>query len=310
MDLLRDIKESGSLLRVTWATSVDGEDVSIVREGRLETLKWSVETIHDIGWEFMFTWVGTAGSDGRRVASTRDDNSSDTVALTASLNQLVDVLVGLNVAIGNKFKVPTASSFSLGQLEALAKVPLALVSGFLADAQSMVAKVTRIGDIIATTGNEPFAIANMFVEFARATVVQSNAAIDKLTATPPDLMSSKSTALDMLRAAKVFGRSVVEQQRLAGTASDLEHKARLQVSNNPGGPVPTYAAGSPFKGSGILAVYEVRAGDTPLSISMWFYQSPDYVLAILKANHLPWGTVNLTTGQVLIIPELPSKKGG
>lgn len=305
MAFVEEVKGAGSLLRVTWTTQVDGDDVTVAREGRLVTISWDIDTPHDIAWEFNFEWVGKTGTNSKRVTSTRDDSSSQTVALNSALNGLVDTLIGLNASLANRPTTP-ANVFSLGQLEALASYPMQLVSAFLRKAQSIVTQVQRVGDVITTVGTEPAAINNMFVEFAVNAKNGADNTHDELTGIPAELMSSNTDAVSMLRAAQVFGQATDGMRTLSDTATDLAIQARQHISSNPGGPTPTKAAGSPFSGS--IAVYECHAGDTPVLVSMQFYNSPDYVLAILQANHLPWWTVTLPVGKILTIPQVPRVK--
>lgn len=309
MEFIEDIRRSGALLRVTWTTSADGIDYNLVREGRLEDTKWTFKTIHDLGWELTFTWVGLSGTDSARLAvSTRDDKTSDTVSLNAALNDMVAVLIAEGIAQGSASRPQSASFFSIGQLEAFAKGPFDLLTYFARKAQQIVSNVTQIGDVIASIGNEPFAISNLFVEFAHSTVIQTNATYDKLTSTPPDLLSTNYRVSDVTRACKAFGQSVEAQERISATAKALEFKARVALSHNPGGATPTQQPGSPLHGTGMLAIYEAKQGDTPITVSVQFYQSPDYAVNIMKANHLPWTTVSFDRGKVLVIPELPAKQ--
>lgn len=307
MDFVESIKDGGRLLRVTWATQVDGGDRTTVREGRLSSIKWDVDTPHDIGWEFMFAWVGKDGSNGQKVVSTRQDSTAQTTALTSSLTSLVTMLTALNVTANPTTGVPpSANVFNLGEVEGLAPLPLRLVSAFTLRAQALAANVTTVEAVIVTTGSQPVALSNMYVEFATATQLAAIIAYDQMNGIPFELMTANSDVASMLYAALVFGQCVDGMRGLSDTATDLAVQARQHISSNPGGPTPTKAAGSPFSGS--IGTYECRPGDTPLTVSMAFYDSPDYVVGLLQANHLPWWTVCFKDGQILTIPAVPTKK--
>lgn len=307
MEFFEEMLAGGALLQVTWAAqAVGGNDVQIVRVGRLESVDWSPETIHDVPWEITFAWVGRTGTTGQSVVSTRDDNTADATSLNSALNAAQSTLTALNFNTGSS--PPDVTVLSLGDLESLATSPFTAVNTFIANVQASITNIQQVGAIAASTTDQPFATANLYVEFSNLTVVQTNASLDQLSAIPPDLMTSNSDALSVILAMGTFGQAWDAMLTLGGAAKDMELKSRAQVSSNPGGAKPSVLAASFLAGAAPLAIHTCREGDTPVSLSVRYYNSPDLVAEILKANSLPWWTVVLTPGQVLTIPPAPRHK--
>ena len=304
-DTLDDIRRCGSLLRVTWSTSSGSDGYTIVRDGRLEECKWSFDTVHDVGWELNFTWIGVGGdNDGPAVTSTRDDKSIDTVSMNTALAGLVTQAIDMGIQLTNSSKPQAASFFSLGNLEAIAQTPFKILQSFTRKVQATVSAVMQVRDFVASIGNEGHAMSNSYNEFAVSVRNETMSTHDQLSRTPPELVTTRDGVSDMTRAYAMFARAMESQEALIGTSQDLMFKTAQLQSANPGGASPTQGLKSSLTGSGMIAVYETRDGDTAIGISMKFYGTPDRAVDILKANRLPWMTVTFQRGKVLTIPEL------
>jgi|SRR5580693_7742039 hypothetical protein len=335
MEFFEEMLAGGALLQVTWAAqAIGGNDVQIVRVGRLSQVEWTPDTIHDVPWELTFDWVGRTGTTGQSVVSTRDDNTADATSLNAALSNAASVLAALNVVASNNtlgsflsqyqaffgqvggfissggspagaFIPPPASATSVGTAEALADGPSNIVTLMQLQVQAAQANAQQIAATIASTSGQPSATANLYVEFSNLAVVQANSSLDQLSAIPPDLMSNNSDAMSVILAMNTFGQAWEATLSLSGAAKDLELKSRSQVSNNPGGAKPSVMAASFLSGSAPLAIHTCRQGDTAVSLSVRYYNSPDLVSQILKANGLPGWTVMLDPGKQLVIPAFP-----
>jgi len=309
MTFIEDIQRQGALLRVVWSTADGGVAQNITREGRIEDIKWNVETAYDIGWEFDFTWTGRLGSDGQRVTATRIDNTASAIALQVSINNFITGVAGLGLGIGQQ---PSSSFFALGQFETLSTSPITLLTAFTALMQGNLNNLTTLGNVFVTQGNQTFATSNTYTDFASTTAQDSYATMDTLSAIPSELLSKNQDVGSLLDAVVTFGEAWTLAEQLADDSTTLVLNARTNMSYNAGGAIATntYSPGSPVRGIGLLGTYETRKNDTPITVSMRFYNSPDYVMFLLEYNHLPWFTVQFPPGKILMIPVQPVQPGG
>jgi hypothetical protein len=309
MTFVEDIQRQGALLRVSWSTADGVVAQNITREGRLEDIAWKVQTAYDVEWEFDFTWTGRLGSDGQRVTATRLDNTADAIALQVSMNNFITGIGNLGLGIGQE---PSSSYYALGQFETLSTDPIDLLIDFTDLVQDNLGDLTTLGNVYVTQGNQTFATSNTYTDFAATTAQDSYATMDALSAIPSELLSKNQDVGSLLDAVVTFGEAWSLIEQLSDDSTTLVLNARTNMSYNPGGAVPTntYSPGSPVRGIGLLATYETRKNDTPITVSMRFYNSPDYVMYLLEYNHLPWYTVLFPPGQILMIPVQPVQPGG
>lgn len=297
---------SAARLRVTWMTTlVGGRPFQIVREGRIKDLEIKVDTAHDIAWSATFEWMSRGGTI-QKVVAVRDGAAADSVTVNAAVNDFLGKLGSARFLASNQHLHLSSNRFTLGQLEALASYPLKLVNSLKRTLQQQVGNLKRLGDIANTLRNEPFAIANTAVDFARNTVAICNQFQDQFSRTPVEKLTLKHNVADLTRAVSFFGLALEAQRVVGRRAYELEAQARQKLSANPGGPGESSRQSS-ARGK-LLAVHVTRQGDTPSALSSRYYGTPDRALDILKANRLPWNQVSFARGTPLIIPQLDSQK--
>lgn len=304
------IQRAGARLRVTWQdVTPAGFTIFTVREGRMSSFNAKPDRITDIPWTADFVWVGR-GAGPQRVASTRDGGAADAKdALESQLTDFGDSLAATTVATilpGRFPKVP--SSLTLGQLEALANGPLALVQSVTRSIQSKISDLQRLGQIAATLKDEPFAIAEAVSDAAQNTVSIAKNFYNTMSGQPAEVQSRKTDAASVIRASSTFGATIDSQRRLARAAQAIADQNRAIVTRNPGGPGASARRTSAMSAAKLLAVHVCRRGDTPQRLSTHYYRTPDLAVEILQANELPWNTVTFDVGKTLIIPLMPSKK--
>ncbi len=322
-DAFESIGRSGARLRVTWQVrgvirdggtsfgngSDRSQDLTIVREGMVDQAEFAHDRATDIGWTVKFEWA-SRGRSAAKVADARDD--ADVSAVTTGLESAV---AATNAAINAKLVELKktvrlgASRFTLGQLEALAGAPLALVKSFSRALQTQLSQIRRIGQIVGKARALPFEVANAAVDFARETVSTANAFHDEVSRTPPELLTNKTKVSSLLRSTRYFGQTTEEailSARQAQATQDSLRRARVSGDNRG---ILAARASSQASGTTILAVHRVRAGETPERLSAKFYGSPDHADVILKTNRLPGSTPTLTPGLLVVIPSLASAAG-
>lgn len=284
--ILRDSLEAlfrrGARLAVTWSTAgVSPTDVQddIYREGRARSWKFQHDRAQDIKWEVEFNWLGR-GRTQQRATSVRDDTAT---SATNALASAIDALT--------KLIVP----------------PLDPFTSFL---RSLQKGISQIQNAIATAqhfATLPFSIANQIVGTVRDMQAVCNQTLDMLGRQPAELLALRLSVHDLTNAYAHQGQvgdAVVNAARQANRAGSVLvsrvfsaalRGQRLPSTNN-------------VAVSDVLAVYITRQGDTPHTVSMRYYGTPDHDIDILKANDLPWSQPSFPPGQALIIPNLQTVK--
>lgn len=114
----------------------------------------------------------------------------------------------------------------------------------------------------------------------------------------------KQGVSDLTRAAEYFGKTLDEQRNINARARELAAQSREVLTRNPGGANNSSAATSGTRQGLLKAIHVTIEGDTPMGLSIRYYETPDHAVDILNANGLPWSQVTFEKGSILIIPEL------
>ncbi len=309
-DLLDEIFYGGSRLRVSWVSiGSDGTRGTVVREGRATEWEFPTDRLSDISWKITFDWYGRGGSI-QKVVSTRDEGVA---GATTALNAAIEASLGLSLpslpSLPRLPKLPKIPTFSLATLEALTKLPTKLLSDFTRNITSITSKIKQFGQIIDTARNLPNALANTALASAKNSMGIANAFVDKMSRMPIEQATTQRNVRDIVRTAKVLGQNLEAAQAIARASKQLEMKVRSASSANPGGPAVGGAKQATSRASSIITTHIVKQGETLLTISVKYYQSPDHAVDIARANHMPWHTINVDRGKILLIPVLKSSAG-
>lgn len=308
-DLIEDIARSGRRLRVSWVvdgTSADQRSKT-VREGRIKKWEFKHQRMQDIQWNLEFHWLGR-GRAQQRVVSVRDD--SQTAALAALNADFVDFLSAAKAQdfiSSNKLTRLSSTTVTLGQLEAIANAPNAILTSAT---RQLTRQLNTFKDAVAL-GKKfvtmPAQLANTTVDFARNTLAIANKTSDSLSRIPVELMSVKTKVSDVTRAAQYFGKNVDACRRVSRRAHEYDLKVRSQrVTGALRGELDRSQTTS--RPSDVLATVVTKEGDTPQRLSMRYYQTPDHAIDILRTNRLPDYQTSFAKGKIIIIPNLTTTR--
>ena len=320
---LRDICDGmfrgGGRLRVSWivstvytsssGTRTTGEH-NVIREGRCKSWEFPHDRVEDIGWKFQFEWQ-SRGGEMQKAIDTRDDTFESAYAKfsAAGENALRAISDAKIRSIKSGLK-GSASSLTLGQLQALAGAPQALVDSFGRQVQKQLTTLQELTTFVNTVRSMPYALANSAVGIARNVVTVCNQTSASLSRTPPEAHTMTNNVNDLTRNACYLGGVVIETQGLARVAQAIETSSMLALSKlNARGAGNSNRTNQNTTQRTTLGVHIVRDGDTPLSISMKWYQSPNHAADLLRANRMPIDTVRLQVGKPLVVPSLSSVAG-
>lgn len=312
MEVFDDLRMRGRRLRVSFIQQsvVSAATGRIVREGRLKRFKISVQDLSLLDWEAEFHWVGRGGTS-QKVTSTRADAMPSAVAALAVATDAMQKAI-TDAESTNTRVHRSATKFTLGQLESLAKAPGKLSANLARSVSHTLSQVQQVGRILTTLKNAPYAVANNALGAARQAVEVCNQFQDQLSRTPAELLSAQNKVSDIARAQSHFGKLGDSSVVMARVAQELEDKARAQASAQARSGTRAQASVKVTSGGvsqDMLGVYVTKRGDTPESVSVHYYRTPDHAVDIMKANRLPWHTAILKPGTPLFIPALPTSKG-
>ena len=310
-DALESIGRSGRRLRVTWAVTGATPDLSgkLVREGRVKQAEFSHDRVTDIRWSIQFEWVSRGGAKKIPITTRQDSVAAAISQCTTAAQQLAALYDG---TIRSKIPgIPNSTSFfGLGQLESLANYPSQLAKAISQKGEQFTSTLAQIQNISTKLVNAPKVLANTFISTAKNLVDTSQGFVQTLGQVPYELASSTSRVTDVGRAASYFGQLSDGSRNVALQAQAIADQFRAAQSHAPldGQLSPQTRAGStPDR---VLAAIITRAGDTPLSLSIRFYRSPDHGVDILTANKLPWHQTAFDQGTRIIIPVLSNAAVG
>jgi hypothetical protein len=264
----------------------------IVREGRAKEWEFNPERSDDIKWTVSWEWVSRGQAQLQKAVSTRDDDPS---ALAAQVTGGVNDVVNL---------INTPSTLSLGQLEAFAKLPLTIANNFSRQILALQSRFQQIVGIGLTLAETPAQLANETLNLATNTVAIVNQTRQQFGEVPAELNAQGGRFVDVMRATNFQGQVYEAARTLGRTAQASATKSRIVASTNPGGGVKGSQQTAATTAAQILAVYRAKDTDTPQTVAAKFYGNADQALAILQANHLPYGLTAFVGNPVLIIPRL------
>jgi hypothetical protein len=296
---LEDIFRSGHLLRVTWSVNNTdvGESINLIRVGRASQWNFAFDRAQDIHWEITFDWKGRG--DASENISTRDDS------IVAAGNEVSAALAqALLKAKALNLSSSSANSLSLGQLDALAGYPNALVKGITRSLQTVIDQFAQVGDIVSKLKSVPFAISNTVVDFAHNNVAVAKQFMDNMGRTPIELMTLKSNTSAVAHAGKLFFDTNDSVELAARLSAELERKFRLAAMQARQMRDLGAHERSSNDENDIIGVYVTKEGDTPEKVSMRYYKNPDHGIDILRSNKLPYHQPKFRPGMPLIIPRL------
>lgn len=262
VDLVDDIRMSGSLLDVQWGTRT--------RRGHIAKFTQNWHNTNDVEWEIEFTWI----SKGQVVTAPRvasDDASGMSRRTRANVDEFVDVTSALPT---------TPQSDWYDRVQDL----LGNLTGY----------VTQFEGAVSQTYNQalrPFDMLRSSASTLSSVIVDATTAYDILQSTPPEQLFN--TALDGLPdSVNQFSRMLVgisyvtsaqaaARQTIEDATIDRDTLLKLLTSD-------------------VEKAYVAVANDDLLVISQKFYNTPDQWRKIMLYNSLR--TPEVSVGQLIFIP--------
>jgi len=311
-DILDAMLYSGRKLRVIWwAYDWKQNPHSIIRVGRAKDWEFPHDRLEDIGWKINWAWSGRGGSFSPVISTREDMAQASQAAVQAAADNVSRAIADAKIKSYKNSIVKSASHLTLGQLEALANAPKDIVDSFGRVIQQQADQLARVAALADKFRRVPYQIADSAVRTARNLVTLCNQFHDTMSRNPPELSSLKQDAADLTRATKYFGQTLDAEQALARQAQATADAQRKQQSAiDARGAAASIQSQSATSSRTVIAIHITKEGDTAVSLSQQYYNSPDHAEDILKANKLPPTTVLLKPGRPLIIPVLDGSTGG
>lgn len=321
--IMDSIWKSGYRLRVTWAVAdqprdkkdnpfpdsdlaMDNVNFKMIREGRIKKFSGVFQRAQDIDWTIDFEWLGRGGTK-RTPINTRAES------VLSELQQMQVEANAVLAKLDNRFRatkrtvMKSTSYLTLGQLEAFANLPNALSKSMFRSITKLANQAKEISSIVSKVKNIPDDIANNANNFAINTAAIANSMNDNAGHIPFELMASKNKISTAINGFVYLHQACDSSMMLARRAASYTAFAERQKRNVSGS---ASNEGQRKNGSnqGILAVHIAKSGETPITLSLKYYSSPDFGDLILRANRLAPYLTSFNPGRALIIPTLYEQK--
>lgn len=308
--LLEGIFRGGARLRVTWSQTSDNPSSrgKKIREGRCASFNGKYTRFQDVAWEASFTWQ-SRGARVQTVTATRDGSAdAASAALSLAMTDLASQIAAAPFIASNAAIYKSASTITLGQLEAIANTPARIANRLQQSILQLQHKLQSVVAIAQTLASQPQQVVGAAVNTARNAVAVANQFVDQQGQTPPETLTTKSNVHDLLRSFRYFGQTSDAARASANAAQQLA--AQLQArAPTPAGAGTLNPQSASSQNGDMLAVYVTKDGDTPARLSARFYGGAmDHGVDILQANRLPWYQPTFPTGKVLFIPRLKAQQ--
>jgi hypothetical protein len=295
--LLEDIFRGGALLKVSWISSASAQSQSSprqVRIGRAESWDFEYDRPDDIHASVTFAWIGR-GEDQPKASDVREGDLSSSLqaAITACLN-------AANAIQKHPIRTATApTTFTIGQLEAIADAPLQLVDSFARAANGVANRLKHIGDIILKVKETPAAILGRIVDVANNGLSIANSFLDQVSREGPETQATRNKLNILTQTASYFSGAQTQADLMADVLERLSESARSRRSSI------VSAAGTSRRQDKMrvddsFKIHLPRPGETMLSIAQQYYGNADLADEIAIANGLPGYTVVPPRGPLVI----------
>ena len=295
-DIVEDIAGAGALLRVTWAT---GDGRRVLRLGRIGAYKFPHDRMDDIGWRLTFVWTSRGTGQARVLSVRNEDVDASLRDLAGTLNDLQGQLQAAAIVASNPRLPGSASDFTLGDLESLAKAPQEFTASLLRTTTSFSNRVGQLGQLVEDVVQTPDELRGQVLDTVHAIGGTMQRTQVELGRTAPERLTTRpGHASSLAEAVIYFGRVNALAGRVAGSSGNVEVVVRSRQVASSSRTDRNNRAGV----QDAVKTYRSKAGDTFASISIKFYGLPDGAATIARANHFPGYQVAPGPGAVLLIP--------
>ena len=300
--VFESISLAGSRIRVKWRNRV--------REGRMTEFVAKQGKTTDVEWSAKFDWMNRGHAVDQRVQGVRGGNVTgelDAAGLEADIAANME-LTWLTVST-RPDKLPKGTpTMTLGQIGALIDSPRKMLSGFCRQCRSFSKSLQQVAALVNQARSLPASLANTLMNEEENMLAISNSVIDSLSRQTPEQLAVRTNATAVVRNASYYGAAVRQATVVAGKCADVRQslgRTRAEASGSATG--DNRAAAQP---SDVLTMHAVKQGETLVSISFAYYDTPDHAYDIALCNHLPYpcppdaSGLSLGGKRTLIIPAL------
>lgn len=322
-EILDVLFNAGTRLRVTWSTGSDDDARSIMREGR--AAEWTFKHIRmdDIQWQIKFEWISRGRVMQRAIALRGEDVDAAVRDAKAKFADAVSKALSDQASAkqSKRAQNPPATTFTLGDIEAFANGPMKMLQSFTRFGDAITNRLKHIGDLALKMRGLTAELAGECVDTATNAVAVCTQFCDAISQPAPETLALQNKVSNLLQTTSYFGSAEDNVNEATDSAVVLLERSRDRGASRPTGSGRTKSSAAP---ADIIGVWIARKGDTYASISLMFYQTPDYGYAIAKVNKnslppvVPVGgglkrkpvafAVAPPVGAVLIIPNLATIK--
>lgn len=298
---LDSIFRGGALLKVTWISNAANQSQGSPRQsrvGRAASWDFAYDRPDDINATVSFDWIGR-GEDQPKSSDVRGE---DLIATTqAAINAANAASEAFARELREAFRpiAPRPTTFTLGQIEAIANGPREFVDTFARRANAISNRLKKLGDIILTVREIPAAILGRLVDIANNGVSVANTFIDEISREGPETQSTRNKVSILTRNATALGRTLDQASRMAELMEKVAEAARRRQSSL------RSSAGSSrrqdkFRSGESFKVHVPRQGETLLTISQRYYGTPDLADELAVANGLPSYTITPPRAPIIV----------
>lgn len=303
--VFENIVRSGQRVRVTWSQAVFSQGVAdgnerIVRLGLCSDFQPNFTRMDDLEWTATWDWSGRGEAEQTVTSVKNDDLGSVVQGALQQLRALVDLIQKNAIKTATEAATSSPSTFSLGDLEALANAPTEFFNSLFNACTLAISGITEVAGLLETIVMQPANVASRAVDTAEAAASTIVNIVETFTRTIPDAYASVADRPALLISIVSYFDDVEAQaEKASGACTDLATVMRRQVSRH------LLATAQKKDGApDILAVYIPKQGQTFTIISWLFFTVPDYAGDIAFANGYDSWATTPEPGGVLIIPTL------
>jgi len=303
VEIMEAITASGAALRITWAQ----DEMTWVRQGRIEEFDPRPRTRDDIDWSIKWQWSGRGGSAKRVISLKKDGQLATHKKIENELNKLSAELNVAGIFSSNRDILASASSFSLGDLEAFVEGIKNFTGGFANLVTQLGSRIRQIGDLIQSVEELPADIAQQFVDAAASVISACAEFSDSVSRQGPETYArfdQSASVKTLVNASRYLDGAKTSADEVIRMCAEARAALIKRSGIQPGSPG---AQGKPTPDAVTFVI--ARQGDTFASIAKKKLGDPGLGPAVAKATGYSWLDVTPRIGEVVVIPSAKSAAG-
>jgi hypothetical protein len=302
VDIFERICVGGQRVRVKWR--------NYTREGRLTEFTHAHGKTTDVTWTMKFDWVSRGHEATARVQGVRGNSVTsdlDSVGLEAELAAAMEP-TRLLVSTRPEQLPKGTPTLTLGQIGGLLNAPKKMMSDLCRASRVFAKNLQQAAALVKQARDLPASLTNSILNEAENMLAIANQTVDSLSRQSPEQLAVRTNAAAVAKNASYYGSGVRQAQVLAGRCADVRQGLQAVKADASGGGIGDNRASTQSRD--VLRVHAVHQGETLVSISFLYYDSPDHAPEIAACNHVPYpcapdaGGHSIGGKRTLIIPVL------